>query len=228
LGSVSALAVHIGADLLTGSRQARWAPVNFCADTIARMSRLCARADIRTQCQLVGRRATRAEVRAALELAVGDLDPDGLLVVTYTGHSDRRDRDSRGQREVSWCLYDGELPLADVAGVLSRLAATSYVIVVSDTCYAAALSRYDIPATLVVLGACGADQQSLARPGASFASRIEQLIVPAGVLNPDGNSFAWLHQQLRSDTPDVERPGVWPNRVEVWTDRPFARRSALT
>jgi hypothetical protein len=42
---------------------------------------------------------------------------------------------------------------------------TAFITVIADTCYAAALSRFTFPATVVLLAACGADPAVLSRPG---------------------------------------------------------------
>jgi tetratricopeptide (TPR) repeat protein len=71
-----------------------------------------------------------------------------------------------------------------------------------------ALSSFTIPATVVLLAACGANQQVLANPAEGFAARLEQLVLPDGQPNPRCTSYRWLNWQLRQDSPDVERPGV--------------------
>lgn len=225
-GSLPGLGVHIGADVLTGARYARWPPVYACRDAIARMSRLCAAAGVPEQRRLLGRQATRDRIRHSLEAAVADLAPDGLLVLTFTGHSDRGETGPHGVHDIQWCLYDGTLPLAEITQILAALPSDAYIILVSDTCFAAAPAHFAVAATLVLLAACGADQQTLARPATGFVARIEELVLPAGVRNPGCTSYAWLHEQLRKDTPDVERPCVWTNRTAAWADRPFDRPAA--
>jgi len=147
------LAVHVGAGRPAGPRHAHWPAVRSWRDTLERMSRPATAAGITRQHQLLGSRASRAEV--------------------------------------------------------------------TDTCYAAALSRFTIPATVVLLAACGPDQEILANPATGFAARLERLMLADGQPNPACTSYLWLSRQFRRDSPDVERPQVWTNRPSVWSQRPL-------
>ena len=150
------LAVHIG----TGTGR----------DTLERTSRLAAAAGITRQRQLPGPHASLAEVIGALRRAAAELDPRGHLLLAFTGPSDRALPHGDGPPEVSWSLYDGTLPLAQVAALLSVLPPTARITVISDTGYAAALSAFHIPATVVLLAACGADQEIMSSPAPSFST----------------------------------------------------------
>jgi hypothetical protein len=186
------------------------------------MARICAAAGIADQRPVVGANATVDEVCRALAVAVARLDPHGLLVLTFTGHSDRRRRDEHGRRVDEWCLYDGGLPLTEVSALLAAAPHTARVIVVADTCYAGALARHvDAGCTVVLLGACADDQITIGGPTSEFAVRLEQLTRSGDTLNPDCVSYRWLRESLRRDTPDAERPCVWTNRIAAWAHRPF-------
>jgi hypothetical protein len=202
------LAIHVGA-------------ARSCRDTLERTARLAAAAGITRQHQLLGIRASRAEVTGALRRAAVTLDPRGQLLLTFTGHSDRGRADRNRPPEVSWYLADGTLPLGEVAALLAAVPPTAFITVIADTCYAAALSRFTIPATVVLLAACGPDQEILAHPATSFAARLEQLMLTDGQPNPACTSYLWLSRQFRRDSPDVERPQVWTNRPSVWSQRPL-------
>jgi hypothetical protein len=225
------LAVHIGADVLASPRHARWPAVRSCRDTLDRTTRLAAAAGITRQRQLLGARASRAEVTAALRRAAAELDPHGHLLLTFTGHSDRERTSPHEPPDIGWCLHDGALPLAEVAVLLAAVPPTALITVIADTCYAAALSAFTVPATMILLAACGANQEILANPEDTFAARLEQLVLPGGQPNPRCTTYRWLHRQLREDSPDVERPRVWTNRLPAWSQRPFqlpaSRRSAM-
>src|SRR5207248_6184616 len=158
-GSGTGLAIHIGADVLASPRYLRWPPSRPCRDTIERMSRLCTAAGIPTQHHLLGVDACVGRVRGALAEAAANLDPSGLLVVTFAGHSERGEPDEQGNRDIGWCLYDGTLPLRETAQLLAAVPATGRVVLVADTCYAAAFARYASSAsTLVLLAACAENQ----------------------------------------------------------------------
>ena len=214
-------AIHIGADVLASSRHARWAAVRSCRDTVQRTTRLAAAAGITRQHQLLGTRASRARIGHALGEAATGLDPHGHLLLAFTGHSDREPAGPDQPPAIAWCVHDGTLPLAEVAALLSAAPPTALITVIADTCYAAALSGFTIPATMVLLAACGANQQILANPAEGFVTRLEQLVLPGGQPNPRCTSYRWLNRQLRQDTPDVERPGVWTNHLAAWSQRPF-------
>jgi hypothetical protein len=113
------------------------------------------------------------------------------------------------------------LPLTEVAALLGTVPPSAFITVIADTCYAAALSRFAFAATVVLLAACGADQEILAYPATGFAARLEQLVLAGGQPNPACTSYLWLNRQFRRDSPDVERPLVWTNRPFVWSQRPF-------
>ncbi len=210
-----AVAIHIGADRLASPEHAHLRSLRSCADTVDRMTRMCAAAGIAEQRRLLGDLATRAGVCEALAAAAARV-PEGLVVISYSGHSIRKDGQTR------WCLYDGELAVGAVAAALSRAPATARILVVADTCYASAFrSVADMAATLVVLAACGEEQQSLMRPVSELIARTEELVFPGGIRNPACTSYRWLHERLQEESPDVELPEVWSNREAAWLDRPF-------
>jgi len=215
------LAVHVGAGRPAGPRHAHWPAVRSWRDTVERMSRLAAAAGITCQHQLLGSRASRAEVTGTLRQAAAALHPRGHLMLTFTGHSDRERIRPDRPPEVAWCLADGTLPLSEVAALLAAVPPTVFITVIADTCYAAALSRFTIPATVVLLAACGPDQEILANPATGFAARLERLMLADGQPNPACTSYLWLSRQFRRDSPDVERPQVWTNRPSVWSQRPL-------
>jgi hypothetical protein len=172
------------------------------------------------QRHLLGPEATVDSVRGAFSQAVEEIGARGLLVLTFVGHSEDVEQSKAG---AGWCLYDGTLPLAEMAEILATAPATAFLVVVSDTCYATALAAFPLPATTVLIAACGAEQLTLARPTVGFIARLERLVKPDGVPNPDCTTYSWLDAQLRKDSPDVERSQVWTNRATAWAGKPFAR-----
>jgi hypothetical protein len=140
-----------------------------------------------------------------------------LLLVTFSGHTVRH------HDQTFWCLHDGETPLSEIAACLAGAAASAQLVAVADSCYGAALRRYvDLAATLVLIAACGEDQHTMNRLTSEFVVRLEQLTYPDGSRNAACTTYRWLHERLRDDTPDVERPEVWTNRAAAWGYRPFA------
>jgi hypothetical protein len=190
-------------------------------DALQRTTRLAAAAGITRQRQLLGAQASRAEVDYALRGAAAGLDPQGHLLLAFAGpsHQDSVGRD--GPPGVSWRLADGLLPLAEVAALLAAVPRTALITVIADTSYAGALADFTIPTPVVLLAACGADQEIPADPGDGFAARLERLVLRHGQHNPACASYLWLNRQFRRDAPDGARPHVWTNRPSLWAQRPF-------
>lgn len=217
---VNARAIHIGADELAWPDHAHLCRLRSCRDTLARMTRLAHAAGIREQHWLAGTQATCATVAETLAHGATVLAPEGLLVVTFSGHTVRH------HDQTFWCLHDGEFPLGALAACLAGAAASAQIVVVADTCYGAALRRYTtLAATLVLIAACGEDQHTLNRPTSEFMVRLEELTYAGGSRNAACTTYRWLHEQLQRNTPDVERPEVWANRAAAWLHRPFARQT---
>jgi hypothetical protein len=217
---VNTRAIHIGADELAWPGHAHLCVLRSCRDTLARLTRLAHAAGIREQHWLAGTQATCAAVAETIAHGAGTLAPDGLLVVTFSGHTVRK------HDQTLWCLQDGELQLGEMAACLAGAAASARIVVVADTCYSAALRRYaELAATLVLIAACGEDQHTMNRPTSEFIVHLEQLTYPGGIRNAECTTYRWLHEQLQHNTPDVERPEVWTNREAAWLHRPFGLRT---
>ena len=215
-----AAAVHIGADVLRHPRHAAWARPLSCRDTAERLSRLCRAAGIGKQQALLGPDATTGQARAAIAGSAASIGPGGLLVLTFSGHSERP---VPGGHNGGWCLQDQALLHTETAALLAVAPATARIVIIADTCYAAAcaaaLTRG--PATTVVLAACAENQATLNYQHSQFVNKLEQLTYPGGRPNPDCASYAWLRRELRKDTPDVERPDVRASHPAAMIERPF-------
>ena len=213
-------AVHIGADDLRHPRHAAWARPLSCRDTVERLSRLCQAVGVRTQQALLGPDATTGRVRAAIAAAAAAMGPGGLLVLTFSGHSERP---VPGENDGGWCLHDAALRHAETAALLATTPKSARVVVIAETCYAAACAATftGVPATTVVLAACAENQATLNYQHSAFVRKLEWLTYPGGRPNPHCRSYAWLRQALRQDTPDVERPDIRANHPAAMRHRPF-------
>ena len=116
---VNARAIHIGADELAEPGHAHLCVLRSCRDTPARMTRLAHAAGIQEQHWLAGTQATRAAVAETLAHGATTLAPDGLLVVTFAGHTVRH------HDQTFWCLHDGEFQLGELAACLAGAAASA-------------------------------------------------------------------------------------------------------
>jgi hypothetical protein len=218
--ALRAAAVHIGADVLRHPRHAAWARPLSCRDTVERLSRLCQAAGIRAQQVLLGPDATTAPARTAIAAAAAGTGPGGLLVLTFSGHSERP---VPGAHDGGWCLHDAALRHAETAGLLAAAPASARIAIIADTCYAAACAATftGVPATTVVLAACAENQATLNYQHSAFVHKLERLTYPGGKPNPDCASYAWLRRELRQDTPDAERPDIRTNHPAAMRQRPF-------
>jgi len=215
-----AAAVHIGADDLRHPRHAAWARPLSCRVTVDRLFRLCQAAGVRAQQALLGPDATTARARTAIADSVAGIGPGGLLVLSFSGHSERP---VPGEHDGGWCLHDQALRHAETAGLLATAPASARIVVIADTCYAAACAATftGVPAATVVLAACAENQATLNYQRSEFVQKLERLTYPGGKLNPDCASYAWLRRELRQDTPDVERPDIRANHPAAMRQRPF-------
>jgi hypothetical protein len=218
----SQTALHIGADVLETPRRAVWPRLRSCRDSVERLTQLCTAAGITTQRRLLGIDATLGQVRAAIAEQAAHTRPGGLFVLTFSGHSERA---VPGEHDGGWCLRDGTLQHTDTADILLAAPPSAHLLVIADTCYAASFATVltRLPATTVLLAACAANQGILDYPVSMFVTALQRLTFPDGMANPANTSYAWLRQQLRNDTPDVERPDICTNRPHAWHWRPFQR-----
>ena len=218
--SPQSAAVHIGADDLRNPRHAAWARPLSCCDTVDRLSRLCQAAGIRAQRALLGPDATTERARTVIAAAAAGIGPGGLLVLTFSGHSERP---VPGEHDGGWCLHDAALRHVETATLLAAAPASARIVVIADTCYAAACAAAftGVPATTVVLAACAENQATLNYQHSEFVKKLERLTCPSGRPDPDCRSYAWLRRELRKDTPDVERPDIRANHPAAMRQRPF-------
>ena len=141
-------------------------------------------------------------------------------MLTFSGHSERP---VPGAHDGGWCLHDAALRHAETAALLAAAPASARIVIIADTCYAAACAAAfaGVPATTVVLAACAENQATLNYQHSEFVHKLERLTYPGGKPNPDCASYAWLRRELRQDTPDVERPDIRASRPAAMRQRPL-------
>jgi hypothetical protein len=134
----------------------------------------------------------------------------------FSGHTVRGDGPIETAR---WCLFDGGLELSQITERLARLPAGANVIIVCDSCYAAAIaSCFRGPQQVVLLASCGDDQTMIDRVRSEFVVRLDEFI---GERRSQG-TLAQLRDVLEDDTPDCERPVVWTNALHRWSAEAFS------
>jgi hypothetical protein len=212
---LAALAIQVCADDAIAGADRRWPRMHAAEDTAERFERIGRVLGIGDQRMLAGEHATIAAVLDALDRAAADLAPHGLLAVMFSGHTVRGEGPIETAR---WCLFDGGLEMSQIADRLARLPGTARVLVVCDSCYAAAIASCLIgPQQVVLLASCGDDQTMIDRARSEFVVRLDAFV---GERRSDG-TLAQLRDVLADDTPDCERPVVWTNAPRCWSAEAF-------
>lgn len=207
---IRALAIHVCADAETTGLQRRWPPVFAARDTLQRAERICESAGVTEQRTLAGDQATAEALRDALAHAAVELINGGLLVLTFSGHTERGDGPLETAR---WCLVGGGSTLAQIADQLARLPPAARLVIIADTCYAAAIAPcLRGPQLAVVIASCAEDQTMIERVRSEFIVRLEDLVCSGD----PSRSLDEIRAALEDDTPDCERPVVWTNAADRW------------
>jgi hypothetical protein len=97
---------------------------------------------------LLTKRATRANVFAAVRNASKTLRAGDCLFLTYSGHGGQLPDvtgDEKDKLDETWCLYDGELIDDEVFLELSRFAKGVRILVLSDSCHSGTVIRARVP-----------------------------------------------------------------------------------
>jgi hypothetical protein len=129
--------------------------------------------------------------------------------VTFSGHTERGDGPIETAR---WCLVGGGMMLSQIADHLAQLPPAARLVIIADTCYAAAITQCLRGAQLaVVVASCAEDQTMVERARSEFVVRLEDL-----VCSDPSRSIDELRAALEADTPDCERPVVWTNAADRW------------
>jgi hypothetical protein len=211
-----AIAIHVCADAETTGRRRPWPPVIAARDTLQRAQRICEHSGVVEQRTLAGDQATPEALCDALGHAAAVLINGGLLVMTFSGHTERGDGPIETAR---WCLVGGGMMLSQIADHLAQLPPAARLVIIADTCYAAAIAHCLRGAQLaVVVASCAEDQTMVERARSEFIVRLEELVC-AG--HP-GRSIDEIRAALEDDTPDCERPVVWTNAADRWPSEAIA------
>ena len=142
-----ALSLHIGLNGVSAAAYSGWdGPLAACEFDANDMAAL-AKARRMKPTLLLTKRATRANVLAAMRAAARASKAGDLFFMTYSGHGgqvpDTNGDEADGQDE-TWCLYDGQLIDDELYFELSRFGAGVRVLVLSDSCHSGTVTR-DLP-----------------------------------------------------------------------------------
>jgi metacaspase-1 len=77
-----------------------------------------------------------AHVKNSIQNAKRELDEDGILVITYSGHGSQISNtfEPDGNFE-TWCLFDGVLRDFEIFGLLTEFEKTQRILIISDSCH---------------------------------------------------------------------------------------------
>lgn len=211
-----AIAIHVCADVETTGLRRSWPPPIASRDTLERVQRICELGGVAEQQALAGDQATAPALLDAVGRAAAALSDDGLLVISFVGHTERGDGPIETTR---WCLVGGGVTLGQLADGLARLPPAARVVIIADTCYASAIAAVlHGPQPAVVIAGCGEDQTMIERARSEFVVRLEEFVCAGTECSP-GAAIHALRDVLEADTPDCERPVVWTNATDRWPDR---------
>jgi hypothetical protein len=138
------VSVHIGLNAVSAGHYEGWSGELAACEFDANDMAAIARASGMKSTVLLTKKATRANVLAAVRTAAKGLKSGDLLFLTYSGHGGQIP-DVTGEEDdkldETWCLYDGEVIDDEIYLELSRFAAGVRVLVLSDSCHSGTVTR---------------------------------------------------------------------------------------
>jgi hypothetical protein len=138
------VSVHIGLNAVSAGHYEGWSGELAACEFDANDMAAIARASGMKSTVLLTKKATRANVLAAVRAAAKGLKSGDLLFLTYSGHGGQIP-DVTGEEDdkldETWCLYDGEVIDDEIYLELSRFAAGVRVLVLSDSCHSGTVTR---------------------------------------------------------------------------------------
>jgi hypothetical protein len=143
-----AQSVHLGLNAVDPKHYEGWSGDLVACEFDAKDMGTIARAAGMKSTVLLTKKATRANLFAAVRSASKTLAAGDLLFITYSGHGGQIP-DVSGEEtdklDETWCLYDGELIDDEVFLELSRFAAGVRILVLSDSCHSGTVVRARVP-----------------------------------------------------------------------------------
>ena len=142
------LALHIGLNLVSAAAYGGWeGPLAACEFDANDMAAVAKSKGIKATV-LLTKKATRANLLAAMRSAAKACRSGDLFLLTYSGHGGQMP-DTSGEeddkKDETWCLYDGQLLDDELYFELSRFKAGVRVLVLSDSCHSGTVTREIAP-----------------------------------------------------------------------------------
>lgn len=139
-----AIALHIGLNAVSAAAYAGWdGPLAACEADATDMAAI-AKAKGMKSTVLLTKKATRANMLAAMRSAAKSLKAGDLFFLTYSGHGGQvpdRDHEEADRKDETWCLYDGQLIDDELYFELSKFAKGVRILVLSDSCHSGTVTR---------------------------------------------------------------------------------------
>jgi len=142
------LSLHIGLNTVSPAHYGGWSGELTACEFDANDMTALAKASRIKPTVLLTRRATRANVLAAIRSAARTLKSGDLFFLTYSGHGGQVPDitgEEQDKKDETWCLYDGELIDDELYLELSKFAEGVRVLVLSDSCHSGTVTRAPMP-----------------------------------------------------------------------------------
>lgn len=141
--------LHIGINEVSAAHYEGWTgPLAACEFDAHDMAALAKAQGIKST-SLITKKATRAQVLAAIRKAAKALVKGDLFFLSFSGHGGQIP-DVSGEEEdkldETWCLFDGQLIDDELYYELSRFKAGVRILVLSDSCHSGTVVRARVPA----------------------------------------------------------------------------------
>ncbi|MDM0085724.1 caspase family protein [Variovorax sp. J31P179] len=179
--SVRALSLHIGLNAVNPTDYEGWdGPLAACEFDAADMAAIAKSRGMKSTV-LLTKKATRAQVLAAIRSAAKALKSGGLFFLTYSGHGGQIpdiDHDEKDRKDETWCLFDGQLIDDELYFELSKFVSGVRILILSDSCHSGSVARERPPT-----------------PPPGTRARL----MPAGVANRVYQAHQAFYDKLQSD-----------------------------
>ena len=145
--------LHIGLNAVDPAHYGGWAGELAACEFDAEDMAAIARAQGMKPAVLLTRKATRANVLAAVRSAARALRAGDFFMLTYSGHGGQvpdGNRDEADSQDETWCLFDAQLIDDELYYELSRFAEGVRILVLSDSCHSGTVTR-DLPPTVAIV-----------------------------------------------------------------------------
>lgn len=147
--SARGLSLHIGLNGVSAAAYEGWdGPLAACEFDANDMAALASTKGMQSTV-LLTKKATRANMLAAVRGAAKSLKAGDLFFMTYSGHGGQVpdiNGDEADHKDETWCLYDGQLIDDELYFELSKFSTDVRVLVLSDSCHSGTVTRELPPA----------------------------------------------------------------------------------